>query len=287
MTTADASDGTANRAATIDILRRLAIAAGARIMAVHQAGPVAAQTKADLSPVTEADLAADVVIVEGLTAAFPGVSVVTEERPETHAVAQERHFLVDPLDGTREFVAGRGEFTVNIALIEGGVPMEGVVYAPALGRLFRTDAGGGAVEETGPLEDGGATAVRRIAAVAPAPGGLRIVASASNRDAATDAYIARHSVRSFIAAGSSLKFCLIAAGEADFYPRLGRTMEWDTAAAEAVLRAAGGSVIRFDTGEPLRYGKADRSNPWFIALGPGVRPAPPDRAGLRAQPERG
>lgn len=253
------------------VLRRLAIEAGRAIMAVYESGATEARAKADDSPVTAADLAADAVICDGLSRAYHDIPVVTEERAEGHgADATGTHFLVDPLDGTREFVERRGDFTVNIALIENGVPTAGVVYAPAVGRLFRTDAGGGAVEETGAFDPDHEGPLRRIAVAAPDNGALRVVASKSHRDAATDAYIAGYAVADFKSAGSSLKFCLVASGEADLYPRLGRTMEWDTAAGDAVLRAAGGRVIRFDDHAPLIYGKAGRANPFFIAHADGV-----------------
>ena len=254
-------------AAMTATLRRLALEAGAAIMAVYDRPDFDVRAKSDDSPVTEADLAADALICAGLAAAYPEIPVVTEERAESHALgAGATHFLVDPLDGTREFVNRRGDFTVNIALIEDGVPVAGVVHAPAIGRMFRTDESGGAVEERAPF-DGEA---RPIRVATPDDAALRVVASKSHRDAATDAYIARYRVAAFKSAGSSLKFCLLAAGEADLYPRLGRTMEWDTAAGQAVLQAAGGAVVRFDDGAPLRYGKADRANPHFLAYCPGV-----------------
>jgi 3'(2'), 5'-bisphosphate nucleotidase len=252
-------------AAMAGTLTRLAREAGAAIMAVYDSPDFGVRAKADASPVTEADLAADRIIVAGLEAAFPGIPVVTEERADSHDLGHGRtHFLVDPLDGTKEFVGRRGDFTVNIALIEDGRPVAGVVYAPALGRLFRTEPGGGAAEV---LADG---TVRPLRVAEPDNGALRVVASKSHRDAATDAYIARYAVADFRSAGSSLKFCLVASGEADFYPRLGRTMEWDTAAADAVLRAAGGHVVRLDDGTALAYGKADRGNPFFLAYAAGV-----------------
>ncbi len=198
--------------------------------------------------------------------------MVTEEQAESHRQAGLTRFvLVDPLDGTKEFVQRRGDFTVNIALIENGVPVAGVVYAPAKGRLFRT-AETGAVEEAS-SPDGTGTA-KPIRVADPDPAALRVVASKSHRDAATDAYIARYPVGSFASAGSSLKFCLVAAGEADFYPRLGRTMEWDTAAGDAVLRAAGGHVVRFEDHAPFVYGKPGYANGFFIAHAPGVALVP-------------
>ena len=179
------------------------------------------------------------------------------------------------MDGTREFIQRRGEFTVNIALIEDGVPVMGVVYAPATGRLFLTLAVGGAVEERidpeGAVIDG---SHRAIQTRKPDNDALVVVASKSHRDQATDDYIARYRVADFKSAGSSMKFCLLACGEADFYPRLGRTMEWDTAAGHAVLRAVGGAVLRFDDHQPLTYGKPGFENPFFLALATGVALCP-------------
>lgn len=256
------------------VLRRLAVQAGDEIMAIYGTDNLDVRAKGDDSPVTAADLAADAVICAGLSQSFPDIPIVTEERAETHASASGAHFLVDPLDGTKEFVTRRGDFTVNIALIEHGAPVAGVVYAPAIGRLFRTAVGGGAVEESGPFDPEREGAVRPIRTAAPDNAALRVVASKSHRDAATDAYIARYAVAAFKSAGSSLKFCLLATGEADLYPRLGRTMEWDTAAGHAILAAAGGAVARAADGAPLVYGKADRGNPHFIAYAEGVELVP-------------
>jgi 3'(2'), 5'-bisphosphate nucleotidase len=260
----------------VPTLRRLAIEAGERIMEVYAADTVAVEAKADSSPVTEADHAADAVIWAGLAKAFPDIPVVTEEKAGSHATRASEFFIVDPLDGTKEFIQKRGDFTVNIALVRDGVPVLGVVYAPARGRLFYTDATGGAVEEDGPHRADRSGPVRPISVAVPDPDGLSVVASKSHRDAATDAYIARYPVSEFKSAGSSLKFCLVATGEAALYPRLGRTMEWDTAAGDAVLRAAGGHVVRFDTHAPLTYGKPGYENPFFIAHAPGVPLVPAD-----------
>jgi 3'(2'), 5'-bisphosphate nucleotidase len=188
--------------------------------------------------------------------------VVTEEDAKTHQVDAPVFFIVDPLDGTKEFVKRRGDFTVNIALVEHGRPTRGVVYAPARGRLFFTEADGQTVEEEG--------ARRPIHVAAPDPEALIVVASKSHRDKATDDYIAQYPVADSRSAGSSLKFCLVAAGEADLYPRLGRTMEWDTAAGQAVLLGAGGRVERLDRSEDLVYGKPGFENPFFVAYAPGV-----------------
>ena len=251
-------------------MRHLALEAGAAIMEIYRSGELAVEAKPDESPVTAADRAADALIAAGLRAAFADVPLVTEEQVESHGQEVETFLIVDPLDGTKEFVRGRGDFTVNIAFVECGVPVRGIVYAPARGRLFMTAADGTAVEETGALDPAAPGPQRPIRVAVPDNDALRVVASKSHRDQATDDYIARYEVAETLSAGSSLKFCLVAAGEADLYPRLGRTMEWDTAAGDAVLRAAGGTVVRFDDHTPLRYGKPGFANPRFIALAKGV-----------------
>jgi len=254
----------------IMVMRRLALEAGSRIMEIYEADDFEVRAKSDASPVTAADEAADALISAGLAEAFPGILIVTEEQAATHARSADRFLIVDPLDGTREFVQRRGDFTVNIALVESGTPTRGIVYAPAKGRMFYTTADGRAVEETGPFDIDRPGALRPIAVSRPDNGALMVVASKSHRDAATDAYIGRYAVRDMTSAGSSLKFCLVATGEADFYPRLGRTMEWDTAAGHAVLLGAGGCVVRFDDRTPLTYGKPGYENPFFLAYAPGV-----------------
>ncbi len=252
------------------VMRRLALEAGARIMEIYAAPDFEVRTKSDASPVTEADEAADALIAARLRAAFPGVVLVTEEQAASHSQSADTFLIVDPLDGTKEFVQRRGDFTVNIAYIEGGVPVRGIVYAPAKGRLFYTLADGRSVEEIGPFGPDSPGEQRPISVSIPDNRALMVVASKSHRDAATDHYIAQYAVRDMTSAGSSLKFCLVAAGEADLYPRLGRTMEWDTAAGDAVLRGAGGEVVRFDDHTPLTYGKPGFENPFFIAYAPGV-----------------
>ncbi|QDL90806.1 3'(2'),5'-bisphosphate nucleotidase CysQ [Paroceanicella profunda] len=253
-----------------EISRRLALEAGAAIMEVYHSPDFDVRAKSDDSPVTAADEAADKLISAGLTEAFPDIPLVTEEQAASHSqTGLTTFFLIDPLDGTKEFVQRRGDFTVNIALIENGVPTRGVVYAPAKNRMFWTDASGQTVEETGALDPATVGETRPLKVATPGEK-LRVVASKSHRDAATDTYIAKYPVGDFLSAGSSLKFCLIAAGEADLYPRLGRTMEWDTGAAHAVLLGAGGQVVRFDDHTPLTYGKPIYENPFFIAYAPGV-----------------
>jgi 3'(2'),5'-bisphosphate nucleotidase len=247
-------------------LLRLAIAAGRAIAGVY-AGDFAARAKGDLTPVTEADEAAERIILEGLAKLFPDVPVISEEAAAAGRIPEvsDRFFLVDPLDGTREFISRNGEFTVNIARIEDGLPVAGVVHAPAMGRIFWGERSVGAAQ--GLVGEDGHVAEWRPLRVRPLPaGGATVVASRSHRDAATDDFLKRVPVKSLCSAGSSLKFCLVAAGEADLYPRFGRTMEWDTAAGQAILMAAGGKVVTAD-GEPLRYGKHHRGydNPGFVA----------------------
>jgi 3'(2'), 5'-bisphosphate nucleotidase len=255
-----------------ETMRRLAIEAGEAIMAVYEAASFAVAQKSDASPVTEADLVADRIISDGLRAVFPEIPVVTEEQAATHGNLDGRDFLiVDPLDGTKEFIQRRGDFTVNIAYVREGVPVRGVVFAPARERLFYTNALGQAVEEDGTHDPSRVGISLPIQVSKPDNARLRVVASKSHRDAATDAYIARYEVAETRSAGSSLKFCLIATGEADLYPRLGRTMEWDTAAGHAVLLGAGGMVLRLSDHQPLLYGKQGYENPSFLACAPGVR----------------
>ena len=242
-------------------VERIAREAGALILQVY-AGAFEVRGKADASPVTEADERAERCIVPALQALDAAVPVVAEEaaaRGESPAVGR-CFWLVDPLDGTREFVSRNGEFTVNIALIEDGAPVLGVVYEPVADRLY-----GGVVGQGAWAEEHG---VRRAIACRHAGAeGLVLACSRSHGDeAALTAWLGARTVLQRLAVGSSLKFGLLAAGQADIYPRLGRTMEWDTAAGHAVLRAAGGEV-RDLAGVPLRYGKPGFENPHFVAQG--------------------
>ena len=256
------------------VFRKAAIEAGNRIMEIYEADDFEVRAKSDNSPVTAADEAADALIAAQLRAAFPDLPLVTEEQSDSHGQRVSSFLIVDPLDGTKEFVQRRGDFTVNIAWVEDGVPLRGIVYAPARGRLFYTDADGQSVEETGPFDPDQTGSVDPIRVAKPDNGALRVVASKSHRDAATDAYIGKYAVADMKSAGSSLKFCLVATGEADLYPRLGRTMEWDTAAGDAVLRGAGGHVIGFEDHAPFTYGKPGFANGFFIAHAPGVEVKP-------------
>jgi 3'(2'), 5'-bisphosphate nucleotidase len=252
------------------VMRRLALEAGDRIMQIYEADDFDVKVKSDNSPVTEADEAADAIISAGLREAFPDVTLVTEEQAASHSERADTFLIVDPLDGTKEFINRRGDFTVNIAYVESGVPTRGVVYAPAKGRMFFTQGDGTSVEERGPLDKESIGELTPIRVSVPDNDALMVVASKSHRDQATDDYIAKYAVKDMTSAGSSLKFCLIATGEADIYPRVGRTMEWDTAAGHAVLHGAGGKVVRFNDHSPLTYGKEGYANPFFIAYSPSV-----------------
>ncbi len=253
--------GATHKSRLIAELRRIAQAAGETIMAYYDAG-VTVRAKADSSPVTDADEAAERLIVDALRALAPDVPVVAEEMFAEHGapeVAGGPFWLVDPLDGTKEFISRNGEFTVNIALVEAGRPVLGIVHAPAVGVTY-TAADGAAFVETG---DGPA---RPIHARRPAADGVVALVSRSHRTPETDAFPPPYTGTADRSAGSSLKFCIVAAGEADIYPRLGRTMEWDTAAGHAVVAAAGGSVRTLD-GEEQRYGKPGLLNPDFVVRG--------------------
>lgn len=247
-------------------MERLALEAGAKAMTIY-ASPFAVGAKGDASPVTEADRIGEEIITAGLRAYAPSVPILAEEAASNGTIPDlgREFFLVDPLDGTKEFITKTGEFTVNIALVRDGVAALGVVYAPAISKLYVGRKGVGAFLRR-PGEGAGAEPIR--ARKAPAEG-LVAVASRSHRGPETDDFLSTLKITDFAAAGSSLKFCLIAEGLADVYPRLGRTMEWDTGAGQAVLEAAGGRVVEFESHAPLRYGKKGRGfdNPHFIAWG--------------------
>lgn len=251
----------ASRSRTLATVESIAAEAGEAIMAVY-ATDFAVRGKSDASPVTEADERAEAVILARLHDLTPDIPVVAEESVAAGHIPEvaERFWLVDPLDGTKEFINRNGEFTVNIALIEAGVPVLGVVFAPALGRMF-----GGAVGVGAFVADPDSR--RAIHVRHPPADGLTVVASRSHGDAeALDRFLYGRKVAALRSAGSSLKLCLVASGEADVYPRLGRTMEWDIAAGHAVLLAAGGLVSDLQ-GQPLRYGKPGFDNPHFAAWG--------------------
>ena len=241
-------------------LMAIARNAGKAIMAAYAGGDDNVRVKADQSPVTAADFAAHQRLVAALQKLTPDCPVVSEEDEGslTYRRSDGRFWLIDPLDGTKEFLARNGEFTVNIALIDQGRSVLGVVYAPAIVCMYwgGPDLGANRVQ------------VSLSEAIQVRPNGLdeacRVVASKSHLNAETQSFIERLRVVSLVQAGSSLKFCRVAEGAADIYPRLAPTCEWDTAAAQAVLEGAGGSVVDLD-GQPLRYGKPEVLNPSFIA----------------------
>lgn len=247
----------------LDIALVAARDAGSAILAIYATDFTVAQ-KSDRSPVTPADVQAETAILHRLEAATPMIPVVSEERVGQDGLpplSQGRFWLVDPLDGTREFIGKNGEFTVNIALIEAGRPLLGVVGVPAQGLLY-TGAGPGTARRI----DAAGKSMPIRCRTCPEDGAI-LVHSRSHGDAeALDKWAAASGikVKGRLAAGSALKFCLVAEGSADLYPRLGRTMEWDTAAGQAVLEAAGGKVLQLD-GRPLFYGKYGAENPFFVA----------------------
>ena len=254
-----------NYAKICEIFRSLALTSGEVIMEIYNSSEFEVLLKSDDSPVTIADKKADELISKGLKKYFPEVPIVTEEQVKSHDLSASVFFIVDPLDGTKEFIKRRGDFTVNIALVANGEPIRGIVYAPARQRLFYTDENGEAVEEIAYFSVSKMGLVKKIKTAVSDNTALKVVASKSHRDKKTDEYISKYRCKELVSAGSSLKFCLIASGEADLYPRFGPTMEWDTAAGHAVLLAAGGSVLQADDKEPLKYGKPHYRNPFFIA----------------------
>jgi 3'(2'), 5'-bisphosphate nucleotidase len=247
--------GELNHSQLLEVLVVTARAAGAEILRLVQAG-FEVETKSDQSPVTICDRAAEKIILRALAAAAPGVPVIAEEEVAAGRIPahDDIYFLVDPLDGTKEFVRGGTDYTVNIGLIAGGQPKLGVVYQPAIDKLWAGIVGEGAF-----AEEGGS---RQPIHVRPLGEKRAAIASKSHYNQATDDYLARAiGLCDHVSVGSSLKFCVVAEGKADIYPRLSPTSEWDTAAGHAVLLAAGGRVDGLDGG-PLQYGK-----PAFLNLG--------------------
>jgi 3'(2'), 5'-bisphosphate nucleotidase len=254
--------------ALLDEVAAIAREAGREILEVYESGATAARAKADESPLTAADLRAHDLILRRLAALTPDVPMLSEEgaaTPYAERSRWQRYWLVDPLDGTREFLARNGQFTVNIALIEHHEPVLGVVHVPVTDTRYGATSAAGAWRRSG---DAPAEAIR-VAASAATP--VRVVGSRSHRGDSLDGFLQRLGSHVLLAMGSSLKFCLIAEGAADIYPRLGPTSEWDTAAAHAIVLAAGGAVCRLD-GAPLRYNtRAELLNPFFVAFGPSDR----------------
>ncbi|WP_422375484.1 3'(2'),5'-bisphosphate nucleotidase CysQ [Roseibium sp.] len=262
----------------ISFLNQLAIRAGEEILKIY-AQPFEVENKTDGSPVTKADAAAEKIILAGLADRFADIPVVAEESVEAGNVptVDGRYFLVDPLDGTKEFLKKNGEFTVNIALIEDGQPVFGVVSAPAIGEIFW----GGRLEEDGlaenaafkgKIENGAVSGTERITVRTTPAEGLSILASRSHMSEETASFISNFQVAEQLSVGSSLKLCWVAAGRADLYPRLAPTMQWDIAAGDAVVRAAGGAVVYAENGADFSYHvprnatKDDLRNPHFLAV---------------------
>lgn len=252
----------------LENLGNIAQRAGEAVMQVYQTD-FAVEAKADQSPVTEADKAAERIITEAITKEITAdFAVIAEEAFAAGRApdADDKPFwLVDPLDGTKEFINRNGEFTVNIALIENAQPVLGAVVAPALGRTYVAGREGAFLFEEG--EKPKRIQCRKIKA-----GSAAALVSRSHADEKTEAFLAEMNITEQVSVGSSLKFCRIAEGLADVYPRFGRTMEWDTAAGHAVLNFAGGRVVHAEGGGPLTYGKPGYGNPSFIALGAGPLP---------------
>ena len=236
--------------------------AGAATLEIYRRPTFAVSTKADSSPVTEADLASQTLIIQHLSEIAPDIPVLSEEaaaRPFAERRHWKRLFIVDPLDGTREFVSRNGEFTINIALAEEGVPTVGVVFAPTLDSTWYGAATIGAFRQD---RQEPAMAIE----IGESGGELRVLASRSHRGERLESFLNALPQHRLVSVGSSVKFCRVAEGSADFYPRLSPTHEWDTAAGDAIVRAAGGQVLRLD-GAALRYNKEDLLNPFFVAVG--------------------
>ncbi len=265
-----------NDDAILAVLQEAALEAG-RVIMKHYANGCAVQSKKDSSPVTEADRDAEAIILAALASVVPDIPVVAEEEVAAGRLPSQlgrRFLLVDPLDGTREFLLRNGDFTVNIGLIEDGAPVLGIVYAPVRNRLFIGNGDG--AEEITTTKDH-AIGTRRGIAVRVHGAERLAVCSRSHKNPETEKFLDENRISSCVSIGSSLKFCLIASGEADIYPRFGPTMEWDTAAGDAVLRAAGGLTTTFE-GVSLSYGQranegvAGFANPNFVAFGGGTKP---------------
>ncbi len=262
-----------DHAALIDDLIKISVEAGMAIMKIYESD-ISVEHKDDKTPVTEADRLGEEIILAGLKRSAPEIPVVAEESAAAGNIPEvgAQFFLVDPLDGTKEFIKKNGEFTVNIALIEHGAATAGVIYVPAKKKLYGGYGATAFMQEidphhADPLAE--ASPRRTISARVGDRRALVAVASRSHRDTKTDEYLSHYNIADMVAAGSSLKFCLVAEGVADLYPRHGPTMEWDTAAGHAIVTAAGGTVTRLD-GTPLQYGKTDENfrNPYFVVKGP-------------------
>jgi 3'(2'), 5'-bisphosphate nucleotidase len=242
-----------NNITDINMIISLARQAGKIILDYYHAD-YSTEIKSDDSPVTQADIAADKFIVAGLQEIAPNIPIISEEGNKDLPAGSKSFWLVDPLDGTKGFISKTGQFTVNIGLIENGKPTLGVIYIPTEDRMFWGSSAGAFL-------DGVEISCRK-----PEADGLVVVASKSHRDAHTEEYVQHLNVKKFVPAASSLKFCMLAEGEADLYPRFGTTMEWDVAAGHAILLAAGGAMTNID-GSEFQYGKSEWRNSGFVAGG--------------------
>lgn len=250
----------------LKVMEEAAIAAGKEIMDVYAKEQIDADWKADDSPLTLADLRAHRLISERLMHYFPDIRLISEEDDTEAAITiADIFFLVDPLDGTKEFIKRTGEFTVNIALVVHGITKLGVVYLPAQDMLYATTQREEAVVIYSASKLSDEREIQKICVRSMPEAGPTIVMSASHSSDETQEYCALYNPVDTLSAGSSLKFCKVAEGKADYYPRLGRTMEWDTAAAHAVLKAAGGNVVTLEDAAELTYGKLGMDNNYFIA----------------------
>ena len=260
----------ATSATTIDITNCLPIIqeAGRQVMEIYhdQEGGYEVSEKSDHSPLTKADRAAHKAICDRLKNHYPDIPIISEEQQEISYETRkgyEAFWLVDPLDGTKEFIKQNGEFTLNLALVYQGKPIAGIVAAPALERIYYAQQNAGAYlwdehDQTHQLS------VNRFSHADP---GLRLVCSRSHMNEDTQAFVDQYKNPELVSMGSSLKFMLVAEGKADIYPRFGPTMEWDTGAAQAIVETAGGQVIANETQKPLEYNKPDLHNPWFLVYG--------------------
>ncbi len=264
MSTAREPGGSADDQDLLAVLTLIAERAGKIVLKHYVALETEVRTKDDASPVTDADEETEDFLLEALATLTPDIPVVSEEAASANGLpvsAAPRFWLVDPLDGTKEFLSKNGEFTVNVALVEGGRPVAGVVHAPALAMTW-AGAGPGSARFSQTDQPAMGIATRAM----PAEGATVVASRRHGDNADLERFLAGYKVAAMKNAGSSLKFCLLASGQADLYPRFGRTMEWDTAAGHAVLLAAGGRVETVE-GAPLGYGKPGFENPYFIAYG--------------------
>jgi 3'(2'), 5'-bisphosphate nucleotidase len=250
----------------LQVMEDAAIEAGKQIMAVYAEEEIPVDWKADDSPLTQADLRAHQAIADFLAHNLPSLQIISEEDGTHTAVVFEDIFLlVDPLDGTKEFIKRTGDFTVNIGLIIRGVAKLGIVYLPVQDKLYATTSEGSAIVVSAASKTSAVRQQERITVRKVPVEGPTLVMSASHSSDETRDYCTLYKPADTLSAGSSLKFCKVAEGKADYYPRLGRTMEWDTAAAHAVLKSAGGNVFSLKDGEELRYGKPGIDNSYFVA----------------------